>query len=98
MAYEPGTILVYDAGYSMQLPHFVRVESTTPSGKSVRVVELASDFVPDDRYGQTGYKTPTDKPVGKLMTCRITKYGSVKIGSHYAYEWSGHPARYDSMD
>lgn len=98
MSFAPGTILVYDAGYSMQLPHFVRIESITPSGKSVRVQELKADFIPDDRYGQTGYKVPTDIPAGKLRTCRITKYGSIHIDNHYAYEWNGSPARYDSMD
>lgn len=98
MSFAPGTILLYNAGYTMQLPHFVRVESMTPSGKSVRVVELATEFAPDDKYGQTGYMTPTDAPVGKLRTCRITSAGSVKIDSHYAYEWNGKPARYDSMD
>lgn len=96
--FNPGDILLYDAGYSMLLPHFAIVESITPSGKSVRIRELATEFVPDDRYGQTGYKTPTQNVSGKQKTCRLTKYGQVKIDSHYARLWDGRPARYDSMD
>lgn len=94
----PGDIIVYDTGYTMQLPHFALVEAITPSGKSARIVPLRDNFTPDDQYGQTGYKVPTMEPIGPKRTCRITRYGSIKIDNAYGYKWGGMPARYDTLD
>lgn len=91
-----GTIIVYDLGYSMTLPHFAIIESFTPSGKSARIREMSTNFIPDDRYGQTGYKVPV-APTGEIKTCRIKK-DYVAVDGHWSREWNGRPERYDTMD
>lgn len=93
-----GTILTYDVGYSMILPHFLEVDSITPSGKSLRVYELNEEFTPSDPpYNQRGFKVPGNRRVSELKTIRIGKYGP-KYNDHLCFVWNGEPRTYDSMD
>lgn len=94
-----GDILVYDVGYSMILPHFLRVDSVTPSGKSIRVYPIGEDFeATDGGYGQVGYKTPIpEKVIGPRRTIRVGKWGP-RIDGHLCRLWNGKPCTYDSMD
>ena len=94
----PGkTILTYNVGCTMSLPHFCIVEGITPSGKSIRVRHMTEKFeCTDGGYGFQGFKTPGE-PYGEVITVRIGKYGP-KMRNHLLFEWNGEPQYYDSLD
>lgn len=99
--FKIGDILIWNTGYSMILPHFGKVVGFTPSGKSVRVVELGSTLINDDGYGQQGHKIPTNNIVSGAKAYRLKKYMDreyAMIDKHIASKWDGKPAWYDMLD
>lgn len=98
---QVGTVLFYDSGYSMMLPHFLRVENRTACYASV--VELKTKNMPSDPpYNQCGSRVPlVDEPATGILETKVqlnAKSGYMKFDGHYTSVWDGKPKQYDYMD
>ena len=98
--WQVGDILVTSGGYNMILVDFFEIVSKT--AKSFKLKKLKNKTISGN--GWQGECVPDeghyDTKEGEI-TCRINKYGSVRIGGHYghtAYLWDGKPQHYDHMD
>lgn len=90
-------ILVTIGGYNMILVDFYKIIKST--GKSFKVKELEKKNVSGN--GWQGECVPVEDKFEKdaqEITCRINKWGDVKIDDHHARLWDGKPVHYDHMD
>jgi hypothetical protein len=98
LGFHVGDIVVWDAGWSMILPHFARIISMTRC--TAKAEELSTCAAPADKYGQMGHVVPSS-PTGHIITLRTHKNGGLHTqgsSGHSVYKWDGKPAMYDYMD
>ena len=89
--YKIGMILSAPYSYSARIPYFYEVVGV--KGKSTIIVrELEQKIVSGDSQNGTCVPIPGkfDKN-SKEISCRINKYGDIRIEGRYTYEWSGKP-------
>ena len=100
-----GQIAFCNAGCTMQLPTFYKIIKLTK--KTVWLVELESQLVEDDGYGQEGYTIPIDIPKGTQFYKRIKNWkNSGHEFQEYLYErywgiiepWDGLAKYYNCLD
>ena len=93
---QPGTVLFWDSGWSMLIPHFGVITRRTP--KTITVAELGITHIGADKYGQHGTAVPKmDVRTGRVYRNRLTRSYPV-VDGHYASIWDGNPKQYDFMD
>ena len=94
--FEIGDILAGTAGYTMTLPRFYKIIKRT--NKQFTCVRLKGKIVSGHRNGQWE-EIPTDEYYNDTeYTCRINKWGSIKIDGHTVTVWNGKPLYGDDMD
>lgn len=95
--WSEGDILVTIGGYNMILVDFYKIIKAT--GKSFKVKELKKKNVSGNGWqGECVAIENEFEPNAKEITCRITKWGGLKIDDHHASLWNGKPVHYDHMD
>lgn len=99
--WQIGDILCGTWGYSMTLPEWYQIVKKTPKGFGV--VELSSKIIKGSRNGQWEEipdESKREKDLqGKVINCRIKKYGGLKIENTWVHLWDGEtPLHGDDMD
>ena len=74
--FEVGQITFCNGGCTMQLPTFYKVVKRTE--KTVWLIELESQLVEHDGYGQVGHKIPVDIQKGAVFYRRV-KTGEIVV-------------------
>lgn len=94
--FEIGDILAGTAGYSMTLPRFYKIIKRT--AKQFTCIRLEGKIVSGHKNGQWE-EVPSDQRYDdKFYTCRINKWGSIRIDGHTVRVWDGTPLMGDDMD
>ena len=94
--YKIGMILSAPYQYSARIPYFYEVIGV--KGKSTIVVrELEQKMVSSDSYRQNGTCVPIPgkfEKNAKEISCRINKFGDIRIENRFTYEWDGNPENF----
>jgi hypothetical protein len=99
--WDKGDILCGIYGYNMSLPAWYEIIKKTPSGFTV--VERTGKIV-SGHYNGSWEEIPDNTKrnedlAGKKISCRIKKYGGLKIGSVWVHLWDGKtPLSCNDMD
>ena len=98
--WEVGDVLYGTAGFTMTLPRFYKIVKKT--NKTFTVRRLEGKIVSGHHNGQW-QEVATDKfyDGAKDETCRVNKWGYVRLGGKYGFSLSyydGHPVYGDDMD
>ena len=102
-----GQIAFCNGGCTMQLPSFYRVVRRSP--KTIWLVELESQLIEHDGYGQVGHKIPVDieKAKGKVFYRRVQNWKSISDEfQEFVYQrnwgiiepWDGLAKYYNCLD
>ena len=100
-----GEIAFCNGGCTMQLPTFYKVVRRTK--KTIWLVELESQLVEDDGYGQVGNKIPVDIQKGAVFYRRVKNCNNSSSElQEFAYErnwgiiepWNGLAKYYNCLD
>ena len=103
--FEVGQITFCNGGCTMQLPTFYKVVKRTE--KTVWLIELESQLVEHDGYGQVGHKIPVDIQKGAVFYRRVKNWkNSSDEFQEFAYQrnwgiiepWDGLAKYYNSLD
>lgn len=95
---EVGDVVYTSWGYDQTQVEFYRVVALTPSGKSVRVVQVgAYDMATGDNMHRSlvPIAQPVCGPKGETLAPQtvliLDDRGTVKVHGHHAWKWDGKP-------
>ena len=102
--FKVGQITFCNGGCTMQLPTFYKVVRRTQ--KTIWLVELESQLVEHDGYGQVGHKIPVDIKRGDVFYRRFKNWNISSELQEFAYErnweiiepWEGLAKYYNCLD
>ena len=103
--FKVGQITFCNGGCTMQLPTFYKVVKRTE--KTVWLIELESQLVEHDGYGQVGHKIPVDIQKGAVFYRRVKNLkNSCDEFQEYTYQrnwgiiepWDGLAKYYNCLD
>ena len=103
--FDRAGITFCNGGCTMQLPTFYKVVKRTE--KTVWLIELESQLVEHDGYGQVGHKIPVDIPKGTVFYRRVKNWkNSFDEFQEFAYQrnwgiiepWDGLAKYYSCLD
>ena len=103
--FEVGQITFCNGGCTMQLPTFYKVVKRTE--KTVWLIELESQLIEHDGYGQVGHKIPVDIQKGAVFYRRVKNWKIISDEfQEFAYQrnwgiiehWDGLAKYYNCLD
>lgn len=100
MGLKQGDILCGFVGYGMTIYEFYRIVKRTP--KTVLCEEMRKEIVSTDMFGQSGFETCSDKPVGGMpIRAKVRQADGedlVLIGGRSFRLWDGRAVSFDYCD